>query len=147
MISRKTLKLIVVALTVVALVLTSVAIAFADPLQIGVTIDPTSTVASPTGVVTLTGTVTCDVPVGVSLSGQLTQSVGRKTLLYGNFYGFVQCTGGTTPWSVMVTAQNGRFGGGHAQAFVSAYGCTFSYYSYECSYAQASATIKLRGGK
>src|SRR5574337_2026753 len=107
MINRKTLKLIVVALTVVALVFTSVAIVVADPLTLGLSVDPTGKVSSPTGVVTLTGTVTCDVsPVSVFISGQLTQAVGRKPLLMGFFSAFTVCSGGTGLWSATVTAQN-----------------------------------------
>jgi len=143
---HKMLKFAVVALTVLALVVMSVALAVAAPLQLGVAINPTGRVDNPTGVVTLTGTVTCDVPVSVSLFGQLTQPVGRKTLLQGSFFTSVNCTGGTTPWSATVSAFNGRFGGGPAQAFVSASGCSLYPY-FDCKLVQTSATVKLRGGK
>src|SRR5574341_576862 len=144
MISRKTLKLMVVALTVVALVVTSAAIALADPLTINVTIDQTGTVTK-TGVVTLTGTVSCDVPAVVYVYYvQLRQPVGRKTLLVGYSYPYmsISCSGGTVAWSTTVFAQNGRFGGGPAEALVGANSCSFYY----CQSWQVSQTVKLRGG-
>jgi hypothetical protein len=144
MISRKTLKVIVVVLTVAALVLASAAIALADPLTINVTIDPTGRVTN-TGVVTLTGTVSCDVPAVVYIYYvQLRQSVGRKTLLLGYSYPYmpISCPGGTVAWSATVFAQNGRFGGGPAEATISANSCSFYY----CQSWQVSQTVKLRGG-
>ncbi len=141
MISRKTLKVIVVVLTVMALVLASAAIALADP-GLAVTVDPTAPV-SRTGIVTLTGTVTCNVPMSIYVSGQLRQSVGRKTLLQAYFYSYPWCSGGTTPWSATVASSNGVFGGGKAEVYMTASGCSW----YFCEYASVSQTIRLKPTK
>jgi len=138
---HKTLKLAVVALTVMTLVLASAAIALADP-GLGVTVDPTAPV-SRTGVVTLTGTVTCDSPMYVYISGQLRQSVGRKTLLQAYFYSYPWCSGGTTPWSATVASSNGVFGGGKAEVYMTVSGCSW----YFCESASVSQTIRLKPTK
>jgi|GEM_PF-6007788 hypothetical protein len=140
----------VVALAVIALLLTNVFIARASAPTIQLTLDPTGTVDR-FGNVTLTGTVTCNIQPDFMMggSGELRQFVGRTTLLQGTFFpGVQQCGMTTTPWSATVMATNGRFGGGQAQASVSITACVGDpMFGMECSTASVPLTpIKLKGG-
>ncbi len=135
----KALKLIVVVLTITALALGSVAIALADADFAG-SVDPTATV-SRTGVVTLTGKVTCNSPMSLYVYGQLRQSFGRKTLITGSFSSlYMSCSGEPMPWSTLVTASNGIFVQGRADFVLTVSGCG-GYYG--CQTLQTLQTIQL----
>jgi hypothetical protein len=92
-----------------------------EPLELGVGVAGDGTVSRVTGRATLHGTVSCSVPVTVSLNGTLTQVV-KKTILSGPFSTQVACTpGAPVPWQA-VAIPNGTtpFGQGNAQADVTA---------------------------
>jgi hypothetical protein len=73
----------------------------------------TGTVGHKTGVATLSGTVSCNRPVLVSVSGQLSQTYHR--FIFSSFFSTnnVLCTSSTT-WTSVVQPQNGLFGRGAA---------------------------------
>ena len=153
---QKMFKAGIVALTVVALLWVGVFTAGATHFTLGVSVNPTGAVSQPLGVATLGGTMTCNVPATVFLSGQLTQPVGRKDSVQGSFFASVPCAG-VTPWSATVSAQSGRFGGGWARASVFASACVQEPYPgpypypypypapFNCAQAQAQSDVHLSG--
>jgi hypothetical protein len=62
-----------------------------------------------TGAVTINGSVSCNAPAYISLSGQLKQTRGG-TPINGFFYAFVPCNG-TASWSSVVWSQSSLFHG------------------------------------
>ena len=66
-------------------------------LQLDLTVDPKGTVVSKTGVVTVRGTVTCNLPADVYVDVFIQQRAGR-VLIQGEAFTEVQCDG-TTPWT------------------------------------------------
>jgi hypothetical protein len=87
-------------------------------LVLNATVSTTGTVTKKTGVATLSGTITCNRPVMVSVSGQLSQTYHR--FLFTSYFSSrnVLCTSSTN-WSVVVQPQNGLFG--HGMATVTGY--------------------------
>ncbi len=79
-------------------------------LTIGATLSPTGTVNHKTGVATLSGTVTCNRPAFVSVSGQVSQTYHRF-IFTSYFTTNVLCTSSGT-WSAVVNPQNGLFAQG-----------------------------------
>jgi hypothetical protein len=108
------------------------------PLELAVTIDPLGTVVAKTGVVTITGTVTCNSPAFVYQDVLVRQRAGRVILSSLEFVD-VPCEG-TTAWSGTFTADNGIFKAGKVQVDVFA----FSFDAGGDS-AEASAEVQLRG--
>lgn len=114
------------------------------PLEMDFTLDPSGSFNAKTGAATLRGTVTCnrsaDQPAGVSLYGTLEQSIGRVTFRgYSSTY-YTSCSDTPTAWSLTVTAGNGKFAGGHAQAYV----YVEAYDGYYFVYDQATGTVTLK---
>ena len=113
------------------------------PLAIDVKIDPVGAVVAKTGDVSISGTVTCNKPAFVDLSGDLQQRAGR-VIIQGYFSGFVACTGQTpwtAPWTATMAGENGIFKGGWAGVSVNA----FAFMPGELASDQASASVQLRG--
>jgi hypothetical protein len=110
------------------------------PLQLAVTVNSKGTVSSQTGVVTISGAVTCSRPISVNLSGTLNQLFANRVTVSGTFSTQVECAAPSTGWSTSVTGDNGRFGAGSADVNVNAYGCELS-----CHSASVPLTIRLRG--
>jgi hypothetical protein len=110
------------------------------PLELGLTIDPTGSVVPSKGVATISGTVTCSQPASVGVEGRMEQRVGRL-LIHGFFSAFVECTPPATAWSATVEGENGLFVAGRAQ--VDAFAFAFD----EEAFAEASATVQLRGSR
>ena len=108
------------------------------PLELGLTIDPTGSVVPSKGVATISGTVTCSQPASVGVEGRMEQRAGRL-LIHGFFFAFVECTPPATAWSATVEGENGRFVAGRVQ--VDAFAFAFD----EDAFAEASATVRLRG--
>jgi hypothetical protein len=110
------------------------------PPEAAMTVNPTGLFNPHTGVVTVSGTVTCanaDVPV-IDLS--VAQRVGRFTINgFGEIVGD-PCDGQSHPWSVDVAASNGKFAGGKATVDASMFACGF----FDCAGAQSTQTIRLR---
>jgi hypothetical protein len=108
------------------------------PLQITLRLDPTGRKVA-TGTATVSGTVTCNNPAEVDVSGQLRQKVGRR-IIVGDFSTHVSCDG-ETPWSAIARSDQGAFGGGRAEILGGASGCD----QYTCDDDSATAIIQLRG--
>jgi len=115
-------------------------------LEIGVTVNPSGSVDSKTGVATVSGTATCSAYVAfLNVSGNLKQNIGRLTTIRGSFGTTVECFAGhPAAWSATVTPDSGKFGGGAAQVSVFASGCDNTFF---CTSAEAQAPIQLRGKK
>jgi probable HAF family extracellular repeat protein len=95
-----------------------------------------------TGVVTLSGSLSCNRDVFVFVNGQLTETVAGRATLQGFFStGFV-CAGPTTTWTTTVVASNGRFGAGPAEVSVFASGCSSS-----CASDEATGRVLLYGSR
>ena len=110
---------------------------------IGVTIDQAGSFNGPTGVATISGTVTCSRAVSVFFFGFLRQKVGRLKNVEGNFSPSVNCSG-VTSWSATVVPYTGAFAGGAAFASASAF--AFDPGTGQSASAQTSTTVKLKGG-
>jgi hypothetical protein len=114
----------------------ALAVTLQEALAVSVTIDPTGTFDMKAGTATVSGTVTCSRPVTMHLQIQMTQPVGRvSTIIAGTILWEFSCDG-TTPWSVTLTPQSGKFAGGQATVTVSA-----QPYPYPSVEATASITL------
>ena len=112
-----------------------------QPLTLALGLSPTGSWSRSAGTATVGGTVTCNQPTSVFLSGTLTQRVNRFSVASGHFERQVACSG-TTPWQVTVSSDNTvPFGAGMAalsataNAFDPAYGQVVT--------DSKSATVKL----
>lgn len=112
------------------------------PLSIGLGLATTASTDRQTGVATVNGTITCNRPTTVWLSGTLTQRVTRFAQATGHFSRQVACSG-TTTWQAAVSPQSSvPFGPGSALLSVDA-----SAYDPEAGQSvtdHKSATVKLR---
>jgi hypothetical protein len=92
------------------------------PLDIALTVDRHGAVDKQTGLVVIAGTITCNREVSVFLNGELTQTVGRDTILRGLFATSINCSGGGGAWTATVQENGGgrfRAGAAHADVFSS----------------------------
>lgn len=110
--------------------------------QVGLSIDRGGFVDN-NGVATISGTVTCNQPMFVSLSGSLTQTFANRIIIQGSAGDGVSCMPPSVPWKLTVFAFSNRFSRGSAQASVSAFACN----SVSCTSAQKSGDVTLRGGR
>ncbi len=109
------------------------------PLELGVTIDPRGTVVPKTGEATVTGTLTCSHPAMVGLEAGLAQRLGRVRLEGYSGTG-IECDG-TAMWELAISAYNGLFTAGKAEAQA------FAYSYDEDGYAEAVEQVRLVGGR
>jgi hypothetical protein len=97
------------------------------------------------GVVHLTGTVTCTSQDGsgtvFEVFGDITQRVGRLLIrgFFDNFNLTIACDGIAHPWDAFAVGDNGIFAGGKAVTVALAFGCTD-----ECTSGYVQATVQLR---
>ena len=114
------------------------------PFDVEVSINPTGNVRSSTGQVTVSGSVSCSTPEGVSIDGRVTQRAGRVTI-QAFFSEFTFCEGGEepSPWSATFEGENGRFVAGRASVTVTAFGCN----PVSCDFDQESTTVRLKGSR
>ncbi len=97
-----------------------------------------------TGVVRITGTVTCSSesgdPIFLEIFGELSQRVGRLIIrgFFGNFVE-IPCDGSTSQWEAFAVGDNGVFAGGKAATFAIGFGCTDV-----CTETFVEGTIQLR---
>ncbi|MDQ1510981.1 MAG: hypothetical protein QOG50_2825 [Actinomycetota bacterium] len=110
-------------------------------LALSMTVDPRGTVVSKTGVVTVRGTVTCNLPADVFVDVVIQQRAGR-VLITGEAFVDVQCDG-TTAFSASGQGFSGILKGG--SAFVDATADGFNGQS--SAFTEVQATIKLAGKK
>ena len=100
------------------------------------------------GVVHLTGTVTCTSTNGTGfvgeVFGELTQRVGRFLVrgLFQNAGLSIPCDGTSQPWEAWAVGETGIFAGGKAATLALAIGCTDL-----CDSGYTEATIQLRKGR
>jgi hypothetical protein len=110
-------------------------------LEVGVTINAVGRVSPSTGVVTISGTVTCSRPAFFELGGAVQQ---RKVFAsQGSLFASSNCDG-VTPWEGEVVGENGRFVGGPAEVSAVAL-FTADATTEERPSDPVTATVRLRG--
>lgn len=112
----------------------------APELDVDVAFNSTGSVVSKTGVVTITGTLTCSLPAEGSIFVSLRQRAGRA-IIQGFGDTFVEDCEGTVPWSVTFSGQNGIFKGGKAD--IEVFGDAFDGSTFDSS--TAAGRVSLRG--
>lgn len=110
-------------------------------LDIQVQIDRSGSVDPSTGVATVRGTVSCNRATSVGISGELRQTFANRVVISGFFSTQADCAPPASAWSASVTASNGRYGGGAADASVAASACD----PFSCDFDTATRRIILRG--
>lgn len=121
----------------------SFAVTVIAPWDITLNLATRGSVGSGTGVVTLSGTVSCNrTGAPVSLFGQMRQLVAHRATLTGSFFAQFACIAPSSAWQATVTADDGRFGPGKADVEFNAFGCELT-----CDQVQGSRTITLTASK
>jgi hypothetical protein len=119
------------------------------PFSFVPSIEQFGSVRPSTGTATISGTVTCNQPAYVYISGEL-KEVHAGTPIDGNFFTAVACDG-ATPWSVTVQTQSSLFHGRSAllytggKATVAGTASAFDPDSGDYLFRNFSVTITLRG--
>lgn len=114
------------------------------PPTVDITVDPTGTVNTRTGVAHLTGTYTCTDADFIEVFGDVTQPVGRFAVRgFFDFFDVGTCDGTTHTWSADVFPDNGKFAGGKAMTVAFAFACG----AFECGEGFTEQTVRLRGGR
>jgi hypothetical protein len=112
------------------------------PPSLNLTIDPTGSFNSRTGVATIRGTITCS---GGNAGGKnfidlgLTQVVGRLKLTANGGASF-SCDGTVESWAADLASPNGKFAGGKATVSAFAFACG----DFDCGNDQASQVVTLK---
>jgi len=89
-------------------------------LTVSASINSTGTVLRSSGKATVSGTVTCSLPVTATVSGTVTEPV-KKATASASFSVGVACSGSPTAWSVTLASTTGRsFAAGTAQVSLAA---------------------------
>jgi DNA-binding beta-propeller fold protein YncE len=112
------------------------------PVTLGVTLREEGGVSSKSGVVTISGTVSCSRNVAVSVSGTLSQPVAKRATITGSFALSIDCVAPKTVWSATLVGDNGRFAAGQATATVTASACESN-----CVTATETRGVKLNSAK
>ena len=131
------------------------------PFQVTLSLDATGSFVPKTGNATVGGTVTCNQPAEVDVSGQLRQKL-RRRIIVGSFSTHVSCDG-ETPWSAIARSDQWAFGRGRAEILgeplavarptatmtrrLPSYGCANPYDEASCDVDSVSMTIRLKGRK
>lgn len=110
-------------------------------LDIELVIDGVGSVAPRTGVVTISGTVTCSQRSQMQVYGELRQQVGRQ-VISGEFSDSRYCDG-ETQWTATVEGSNGIFASGPAKVDAFAHAC---HSADSCDWDRAIADVRLRSG-
>jgi Neocarzinostatin family/Family of unknown function (DUF6299) len=110
-------------------------------LELSMTVDPRGTIASKSGVVTVRGTVTCNLPADVFVDVVIQQRAGR-VLITGEATTDIPCDG-VTPFAATGQGFNGILKGG--AAFVDATASGFT--EQQNAFTETIAAIKLAGKK
>jgi hypothetical protein len=110
------------------------------PPEISLSLDNTGFVDRQ-GVASISGSVSCNQPLGVNIGISLTQPVGR-VVIQGFGGTFVNCEPPSVPWKVSISGTNGRFAGGRAHVEADAFACNSAGF---CTSDHKSADIRLRG--
>ena len=112
------------------------------PVNVDLTVDPIAKVHPKTGQARLTGTITCDRPAAFAEVGATLRMGTGRFFTIGGGSGATDCGPARTPWSTIVSGENGRFVAGSATATVIALACD----ALSCNEAPMEASLKLRRG-
>jgi hypothetical protein len=93
-----------------------------EPLQVVITVDPTGVVHPTTGLLTLSGTVSCTQRMNGYVSGQAAQMI-RGSEVRGYFSREFWCVPPSLTWIASATSSSGGFQPGPAEVSVSVFGC------------------------
>jgi membrane protease YdiL (CAAX protease family) len=111
-------------------------------LNMTMTVDPTGLSHPKTGQARITGTVTCDRPaIFADVSAVLRLETGRFVTIGGGGDS-PACSPTPSPWSAIVTGENGRFPGGAATVQLSGLACDLL----SCNETATDGTVRLRRG-
>lgn len=112
--------------------------------SLNITVKPSGTVNTRTGVARISGTYTCSSADFLDVVVDARQPVGRFTILgSGEFFDFNTCDGASHNWTANVVPVNGKFAGGKTMTVTIAYACG----AFECSSGYVEQKVQLRGGK
>jgi hypothetical protein len=89
------------------------------PPVLHLTVDPLGTINASTGMVTVTGTLSCSLPAEVQMYGEVRQKAGRQ-YIFGNTFNDESCQD-VLSWSATTDFVSGVFVGGKAQVHIIAY--------------------------
>jgi len=106
-----------------------------------VTVDPTGRVDPRSGVVSISGTVTCTDADFVEIFGEVRQQVGRFTIrgFFELFFDSI-CDGTPQSWTAEATGETGKYAGGRVTVSVFAFSCGDE----ECASDSEERTVRLR---
>jgi hypothetical protein len=114
------------------------------PPTVEVTVNPTGTVNTRTGVAQISGTYSCTNGDFIDLFVNAQQNVGRFAILgSGEFFDSGTCDGASHNWSADVFPENGKFAGGKTMTVTDGFSCG----PIECTDSFAEQTVKLHGGR
>lgn len=91
------------------------------PIVVELILDSVGSVDTRTGAVTVSGTITCDLPASGYLEGEVRQVVGRFHTIRGWFSASTSCSPEPARWSASAQPFEGKFAGGSAQVDAYAY--------------------------
>ena len=111
-----------------------------QPPEAAVTVDPTASVNTQTGVITASGTFTCSNADFAFVDVSVSQSVGRFTITGFGEVVADPCDGQSHPWTLDVAGSNGKFAGGKATVDAFMFACGF----FECAIDESVQTVRLR---
>ena len=116
------------------------------PPTVDLTVDPSGTVDTQTGVARISGTYTCtNADFGMSVFGNARQNFGRFST--SGFFGFDgpegACDGAPHTFAADLVPQNGKFKGGKMTTMASAHAMG----PFDEAFASVEQTVQLRGGK
>jgi hypothetical protein len=107
------------------------------PFQVTLRLNRSGTFDPRIGNAMIRGTVTCNHPAEVEVSGQLRQKF-RRRIIVGTFFTRVACDG-KTPWRAIVRSDQWAFGRGPAEILGGTSGCG----PHNCDDHQATAIVRL----
>lgn len=112
----------------------------APALELGVTIDPNVSLDAATGALTVSGTVTCNVPADfVDVNLEASQTTGRFTVRGFAFTSVGCAPGDPVPWSADVSGEE-PFGTGATTITAAAFGCD----PFSCDETVATVSLRIR---
>lgn len=114
------------------------------PPTVEITVNPTGTVNTRTGVAHISGTFSCTNGDFIDVFVEAQQNVGRFAIFgSGEFFDSGTCDGASHSWSADVFPQNGKFAGGKSMTVTDGFSCG----PFECADGFAEQTVQLRGGR
>lgn len=119
-----------------------VSIAVGQPaLELGLSLDPGAALDSSTGMLTVTGTVTCNVTTDfLDVGVEVSQTTGRFTTRGFGSTSVACSPGESVAWSAEVIGENGTLGTGTTVITATAFGCEI----FSCADATATQTVRIR---